>query len=557
MADGKSVLIKYGASPRDMKEKIKVQIIWPDGGATSTIELVPADIAKRVDKIKFDMDKDPIIGVVTRRISSNIVYTFALTTAASDGIRIAINPVFAWMCMHADPNIAKLKGTPDYEIAQTRIIRFLILHECFHQLYDHQGQAEMHPNANLNHDLCNIAMDAEINRDIEAGFNGAFKGCTRKIKGVFDERFPSQDWGYIFDQYYFHKVPLPEGFQSPEVVQKKLYNVDNPSAKQEKQKIIDTQEHELVDADEDDYNVLGYNETIEKLVSGELKIPEIDKLLKEYNNLNESRYSRVSYNMFLFESATLLTPQQQQQYDEGKMEAIRDYKNYLIELIDYKKNGNKQPVGGTPPPPPPPPPGPIEVSRKYKPPRVGPDSPYDIDYRNIVDKRKHPQVNTTFTNNPQNGSGNGPGGGSQDPNNKNQDGQDQNDNNQNGNNQNGNNQNGNNQNGKGPGGDPGNNRQKGPGGDPGNDRQKGPGGDPGNDRQKGPGGDGPIGPGGEPGNDKQKGPGGDGPEGPGNDKQKGPGGDGPEGPGGNKPTNGGTVKKKKKTGPAEAGKVGV
>ena len=385
MANKQSTLISYGASVRKMNEEISVLIRTLDG-KTFPMTFVPADVANEIDLIKFKMDSDDLMGVVSRRISGGIIYTFGITTAASDGVRIAINPVFAQLAiLNGMDAVTQANITGDAAIAaRSRFIQFIILHECFHQIYDHHSQYEIHvppKDRNNLHGIANIAMDAEINRDIESSFNGRFKGITKDVGGVMDTRFPTQDWIWIFDQYTKYGVSLPAGFQSPEIVEKKLYAVDNPQKK--KQKIIDTQEHELVDADEDPFFVQGYNDTIEKIARGLIKPSDI----------KESFNNKLSFNMFLYESVVPQTPDEQKMYHLGELAAARAYEDWLDRQAHPEKYANNDDEL-----PPPPAPKQIAQSQLWTPP--GQDSKYDVEYTNLKDKTTKPKVNTTYSKNP-------------------------------------------------------------------------------------------------------------------------------------------------------------
>ncbi|MBO6271502.1 hypothetical protein J6O48_01840 [bacterium] len=94
---------------------------------------------------------------------------------------------------------------------RSKYIIFILCHEIYHQIYRHREAAERKTetaNGN-NHFLANIAMDVEINRDLERQFPSIFNNVTEEIGGCFDTRFPSETWEPIFDAYYTGETPLP------------------------------------------------------------------------------------------------------------------------------------------------------------------------------------------------------------------------------------------------------------------------------------------------------------------------------------------------------------
>ena len=195
--------------------KIKVPItVMVDGKKQ---EIIPAEIASFANKA-VEQERTGPLGVILNRFPKPILWTVGVETAASDGIRIAFNPVFAQELI--------LKGKAELKDALTtksissdervsmmaRNLIFVIIHEAYHQIYRHKEAAERkeETRGGKNHRLANIAMDAEINRDIEKQLAAyGFAGITKKTGGVIDDRFKTEAWQDIFDAYYNGNVPPP------------------------------------------------------------------------------------------------------------------------------------------------------------------------------------------------------------------------------------------------------------------------------------------------------------------------------------------------------------
>ena len=198
--------------------KLNTDIVVDVDGKKETIN--PAQIASYCEYVKSQAMADPDIGVIISRFQKPLLWTLSpdLSTAACDGIRIVFNPVFAQKLLsmgaanfkkNRDPK--KVQSSSEKNIAVAKFFLYVLMHEAYHSLYRHIEAAEMKEETSegKNHLLSNIAMDAEINRDIENQFM-QFAGCTNALDGVFDPRFPNETWSEIFDAYYYKNMTPPE-----------------------------------------------------------------------------------------------------------------------------------------------------------------------------------------------------------------------------------------------------------------------------------------------------------------------------------------------------------
>jgi predicted metal-dependent peptidase len=190
----------------DVSKIDEIDVILPDG---SKDKCHPARIAALARHFMNAMESDRDLRVLRKYFPRNIIWTFSIDTAATDGIRIAMNPYFADQLFGYDEQIynkleadgASVKALNN---VQGTVFQFVIVHEIYHQLYQHNIRAMLKSETanNANHNLANIAMDVEINRDIELHIP-KFRGCTQIIHGMWDKRFDNGEfWETIFDAYY-------------------------------------------------------------------------------------------------------------------------------------------------------------------------------------------------------------------------------------------------------------------------------------------------------------------------------------------------------------------
>ena len=213
----------YSIPLAKMNVPIKVKVTDAITGNTHEEEVIPAEIAAFCDMAKATAMTDKQIGVILQRFPKPVIWSFKVDTAASDGVRIAFNPIFAQQLIYQGKQILndeiasgkRLNGT-DRITHMAGLFLFVLVHEAYHQIYRHREQAERKPETQggKNHTLANIAMDAEINRDIEKQIPVWFAGATAKIGGIFDTRFRMEPWQDIFDAYFYKKLEQPKQINS-------------------------------------------------------------------------------------------------------------------------------------------------------------------------------------------------------------------------------------------------------------------------------------------------------------------------------------------------------
>ena len=214
----------YSIPISKMRVPVKVNITDAITGEETEEEIVPAQIATFCEMAKAEASRTKELGPILGRFNKPILWSFNIDTAASDGVRIAFNPIFAEQLIYKEKvklkkliDDSKKNNKPlnmsqsDRIIKMARLVLFVICHEAYHQIYRHREQAERkkETQGGQNHKLANIAMDAEINRDIEKQIPKYFAGATEECDGVFDDRFRMEPWDIIFDAYYSGGVPIP------------------------------------------------------------------------------------------------------------------------------------------------------------------------------------------------------------------------------------------------------------------------------------------------------------------------------------------------------------
>lgn len=200
----------------DQAGPIPVHITNVETGEVTVRNMSISKFVERYNSIAeqyMKMGKYAVIG----EFYDELIWTFRVDTAATDGIRIYFNPIFVWELISKCGPLAEAKQQdlkkqgvntkdpnvfdPVFEVAKGFI--FVIIHECYHQLYRHIEQSKRkketrNPTPGI-HRLANISMDDEINRDIEAQFD-EFDGITKLIEGCIEkEEYPHEIWMDIFD----------------------------------------------------------------------------------------------------------------------------------------------------------------------------------------------------------------------------------------------------------------------------------------------------------------------------------------------------------------------
>lgn len=150
-------------------------------------------------------------------LAKPIIWTYC-TTAFSDGVRIAMSPVFAHMMLllgnkAKESQIEEItkaaKDDSDYNyrinMTQGKYLQYIIIHECYHALYLHirRSLLKFGKGTSTERKVANIAMDMEINRDIEAQLP-FYSGCTTAVGGIWfmDEKWKNKET----NKYFSHEV---------------------------------------------------------------------------------------------------------------------------------------------------------------------------------------------------------------------------------------------------------------------------------------------------------------------------------------------------------------
>lgn len=184
----------------------------------------PARIADDVKQMMDDMRRNPLYSFIKPYIEKPVIWTYEAKTAFTDGIRIYMSPVFAHVMLskkygakEAEEYWAGLSGMEQrdskcrqkYNSIYTRYLRFVLIHEVYHILYNHVRRGALKYGGKpteVEHELGNIAMDLEINRDIESTFE-ELRGATETISGVWykNEKYYKSD-GTIFKKDIWEDV---------------------------------------------------------------------------------------------------------------------------------------------------------------------------------------------------------------------------------------------------------------------------------------------------------------------------------------------------------------
>lgn len=208
----------YSIPVAKMRVPVKVKITDAITGVESEEEIIPAEIAQFCEMAKTQAAGTKELGPILGRFNKPILWSFNIDTAASDGVRIAFNPIFAEQLLYKGKGQVKdmlaqgkRMSSNDRIITMARLVLYVICHEAYHQIYRHREQAERktETQGGKNHQLANIAMDAEINRDLEKQIPKYFAGATAECEGIFDDRFRMEPWQLIFDAYFYNKVSTP------------------------------------------------------------------------------------------------------------------------------------------------------------------------------------------------------------------------------------------------------------------------------------------------------------------------------------------------------------
>lgn len=195
--------------PINVSKMLKDQVLLSNGQIK---EIHPAEIADIVKQMMDEMMRNPKYSFIKPYIQKPVIWTYTPKTACTDGIRIYMSPLFADLMLgdhfgnkEANEYFSKLSASEyldptkraNARSIRTKYIRFIIVHEVFHILYNHTRRGILKYGSNptiTEHDNANVAMDLEINRDIESMFPD-LEGSTKVIGGVWylDEKMKGQN----------------------------------------------------------------------------------------------------------------------------------------------------------------------------------------------------------------------------------------------------------------------------------------------------------------------------------------------------------------------------
>lgn len=173
-------------------------------------------------------------------ISKNIIWTTECKTFFTDGIRIAANPYFAAVLINhgmkeARQKMSEISASNKYDFNGEREIereyiskyfQYVIVHEAYHMVYQHirRSLLKIGKGNEYEHSIANIAMDMEINRDIEAQYQ-KYSGATKTLEGIWYEDyinkhtgkpFAKEIWEDIYDYLMENPDQVPENKQQIE-----------------------------------------------------------------------------------------------------------------------------------------------------------------------------------------------------------------------------------------------------------------------------------------------------------------------------------------------------
>ena len=208
----------FKISPAKMYQPITVNVKDLATGAVHEETIpAPSEIIAVAESIRDTAMNSPEYGILMKRFDKPIIWTLSnsVQTAASDGVRIAFNVVFTYQLLQlgiADKKAgSSVRNANAAKLLVGKYFLFVFIHEVYHELYRHQLQAERKKETagGKMHDMANVAMDCEINRDIEQQFTG-LRGSTDATGGCMDPDFPTETWDIIFDAYYYNHKQMPK-----------------------------------------------------------------------------------------------------------------------------------------------------------------------------------------------------------------------------------------------------------------------------------------------------------------------------------------------------------
>lgn len=164
----------------------------------SKVKIHPKKIAQNTQFAITMMLDDPRYKFLKPYLNKPIIWTYEAQAAFTDGIRVFVNPYFAnsmlkmgnksaqtWQDEQRQKNPLFRATNNDINWKIAKLMLFVIVHECYHVLYQHIKRERLLLGNDLSkHRIANIAADLEINRDIESCFP-QLAGSTETIQGVW------------------------------------------------------------------------------------------------------------------------------------------------------------------------------------------------------------------------------------------------------------------------------------------------------------------------------------------------------------------------------------
>lgn len=202
----------------------------------------PKRLAQQTAYIIAAMKDDWSSKFLSPYLDKKIIWSNEAKTAFTNGVRIAISPIFGHQMYakgndHLKENLAQItvdttERNGDLSLAKNMArglyVRFVIIHEIYHMIYQHIRRSILHisdPSDYQLHQIANIAQDIEINRDIVGRWPEYEKVITecgflwfkdpKFINKDTGKPFNHETWEQIYDYLIEHQDQIPEQKQQP------------------------------------------------------------------------------------------------------------------------------------------------------------------------------------------------------------------------------------------------------------------------------------------------------------------------------------------------------
>lgn len=305
------------------------EVVCVDPLTNTKVNVPCKKVANLAEIYKNDMLHVKGLDICAKYWAKPIIWTFDVATAATDGIRLVMNPAFALNLYGMAPDGAAFK--------------FVLVHEGYHMIYDHMRRTMMHPEASHDLELSNVAQDAEINRDILFQYQSIYPGFNREVlkaTGGVDmiDKYPNQSWEYIFDDL------KKTGFTTP---RSQVNNSQSSSSSSSSQQNNNCQSGNCQSGNQGQNQSQNNNQQSgQRSGSGPSDLQNKSQdYIKGYKKALEDYAKGIITTDFLnegldmmFESANLRFPNMSEDYNKGYEDALKAIKN----LEEQAKNLNSQ-----------------------------------------------------------------------------------------------------------------------------------------------------------------------------------------------------------------------